>query len=235
MVWGGLNPALTSFRNGVNELLQGRSMKSDGGYADAAHGSSSQHQADADGSVDAFDCDNNFLNSAVPHGDDRERRILEALKLDFEQDTVAGGRGHLWISHGEIAQHDEQNWKELPYTGSSNPHDEHTHFQSHEQNEKNGSPWAFTHTIALLVELGLMDVKVTAVDAFALDQIGDEVNRRVLAYKGGGMSSPTDGEPANYSFLNQEADAHKMLKTLIGKVDDLAEKVDALTEPPSAG
>jgi len=163
MTWGGLNPALTSWREGINDLFPWRSTASDGGYADSNHGGSSEHQPDpADGTVDAYDMDNNLLGSSEPHGDDRERKLLETLKLDFEQDGIDGGRGHLWISHGEIAQHDDRDWAEDDYTGSSNMHDVHTHWQSHEQNERNGKAWAFTHTIELLVEMGLMDVRVTS-------------------------------------------------------------------------
>jgi hypothetical protein len=169
MTWGGLNPALTSWRGGIKELFPHRSDASDGGYADSNHGSKSEHQADADGSVDAYDMDNNLLGSGEPHGDSRERKLLEALKKDFEADP----RAHLWISHGEIAQHDDRNWYRDDYTGSSNPHDEHTHWQSHEQNERDGSPWVFTHTIDLLVEMGLMDVKVTAFSPAALEDLRD--------------------------------------------------------------
>jgi hypothetical protein len=148
MSWGGLNPALTSWRNGINGLFPDRSTTSDGGYADAVHGSSSQHQPDADGTVDAFDMDNNLLRSGEPNGSDAERALLEALKLDFEADP----RAHLWISHREIAQHDIENWEEKTYGGDS-PHDEHTHWQSHEQNEDDGRPWDFTHTLTAMGDL----------------------------------------------------------------------------------
>ncbi len=161
MTWGGLNPALTAWRNGINKLLPGRSTTSDGGYADDAHGGTSQHQPDSDGTVDAFDMDNNLLNSGDPNGTDDERAILEALKLDFEADS----RAHLWISHRKIAQHDNQNWKEITYSGSS-PHDEHTHWESHSQNESDGRAWKFPHTEALLREMNGDEMQLS--DTFTL-------------------------------------------------------------------
>lgn len=143
--WGGLNNALTAFRNGINRLFPKRSTKSDGARADKNHSSSSQHQEDSDGTVDAFDCDNNFENSNKPNGSDREREILEALKKDFEADS----RSHLWISHRKIAQDDRENWKEFSYGGSS-PHDEHTHFEANQAKEDDGREWKFPNTEALL-------------------------------------------------------------------------------------
>lgn len=180
MSWGGLNPALNSWRNGINDLFPDRSTTTDGGHADAAHGSSSQHQEDADGTVDAFDQDVNLLNSSDPDGDTREDQLNETLKLDFQADPY--GRGHLWISNHQIASHDQSNWKRRAYNGSS-PHTEHTHWESHEQNEHDGRPWRFTHTIAKLKELGLMalDYEQTkqaardgAAEWWAAEKVGQE-------------------------------------------------------------
>jgi len=148
--WGGLNPALNSWRNGINALLPGRSTASDGGYADDAHGGGSQHQTDADGEVDAFDQDVNVLASSTPSGTKDELRIIEALKADFQADA----RAHLWIHNRQIAQHDDRNWARDPYTGPS-PHTEHVHWESHEQNENDGSPWNMNHTIAVLDDMGI--------------------------------------------------------------------------------
>lgn len=146
--WGGLNPALTAWRTAINALFPGRSVTSDGGYADDAHGGTSQHQPDADGTVDAFDMDNNLLSSSEPGGSDDERELLEALKLDFEADA----RAHLWISHREIAQHDtDPSWQERYYGGAS-PHTEHTHWESHSHNESDGRAWKLPHTEALIQE-----------------------------------------------------------------------------------
>jgi hypothetical protein len=148
MSWGGLNPALTAWRKGIVARFPHRGSQSDGGYADAAHGSSSQHQQDADGTVDAFDCDVNFLGSGDPDGNAKEDRIAEALKLDFEADP----RSQLWIHQREIANRDIGPWSERAYTGD-NPHDKHIHFQSRQSRETDGSAWKFTHTDALLREM----------------------------------------------------------------------------------
>lgn len=145
MSWGGLNPALTAWRNGINQRFPKRGTLSDGGYADKVHGSSSQHQPDADGTVDAFDQDVNLLGSSTPAGTETERALQEALKLDFEADP----RAQLWIHRREIANRDIDDWRERDYNGES-PHIEHCHWQSRQARERDGSPWLYAHTDALL-------------------------------------------------------------------------------------
>lgn len=148
MSWGGLNPALTSWRNGIIARFPKRGTQSDGGYADELHGSTSQHQADPDGTVDAFDCDVNVLGSSTEQGTALERRFCEALKADFAADA----RSQLWIHQEQIANRDLGPWKVRGYDGS-NPHDKHIHFQSRQALEGDGRPWAMVHTDALLDEL----------------------------------------------------------------------------------
>lgn len=152
MAWGGLNPALTSWRNGINALFPNRDTTTDGGYADAVHGSDSQHQPDSDGSVDAFDMDVNLCRSGTSTGSSAEKTLIEALKRDFQADP----RAHLWIHDRQIANHEIENWKRRSYGGSS-PHTEHVHWESHGQNEADGSPWDFTHTRAAMADLGMGD------------------------------------------------------------------------------
>ncbi len=148
MAWGGLNPALTAWRNAINARFPGRDIRTDGGYADKVHGSTSQHQPDADGTVDAFDMDVNLQRSSTSIGTAEERRLIEALKLDFERDR----RAYLWIHNREIANQDIGNWRERAYSGDS-PHTEHVHWQSEQAYEKDGSAWPMPNTDALLREL----------------------------------------------------------------------------------
>lgn len=148
MSWGGLNKALTAWRNAINLRFPSRGTGSDGGYADAVHGSTSQHQPDSDGTVDAFDMDANLLASGIEAGSPLERRLIETLKLDFERDP----RSQLWIHQREIANADVDDWREREYTGES-PHDKHAHWQSRQSREDDGSPWLMPHTDALLREL----------------------------------------------------------------------------------
>ncbi len=148
--WGGLNNALAAWRRGLNELLPKRSTKSDGAKADGAHASSSEHQPDSDGTVDAFDEDRNYLASSDPDGNATEDRIHAALDADF----MADPRAHLIISDRTIRNDQIGNWKSRPYTGPS-PHTEHTHRQVHQSKEDDGRPWKFTRTRALLFEIGL--------------------------------------------------------------------------------
>jgi hypothetical protein len=149
MSWGGLNPALTAWREASIRRLPGRGTSSDGGYADAAHGSNSQHQEDSDGTVDANDMDVNVLGSDDATGTDEELEVIEAMKKDFEADD----RAHLWIHNREIAQHN-YGWAENYYGGSS-PHTEHVHWEARQDKEDDGSEWPMPATDRLLAEMGL--------------------------------------------------------------------------------
>jgi hypothetical protein len=162
MNWGGLNNALFAWRNGLNELLPARSTRSDGGRADSNHASTSQHQPDPDGTVDAFDEDHNYLGSSNQAGSAAENRIHAALNADFRADP----RAHLIICDRTIQNDQIGNWRIRPYTGSS-PHTEHTHRQVHQSKEDDGRPWKFTHTRAVLAQLNGDDMLTNAdVDLF---------------------------------------------------------------------
>lgn len=150
MSWGGLNPALTAWRDAYNRRLPGRGTASDGGYADAVHGSTSQHQPDSDGTVDANDMDVNVLGSSDSTGTADELRIVEAMKLDFERDPH--DRGHLWIHNRVISQHDE-GWDNDSYGGTS-PHTEHVHWESRQDHEDDGREWPMPETDRVLAEMG---------------------------------------------------------------------------------
>jgi hypothetical protein len=218
--WGGLNPALTAWREGINLRFPSRGTGSDGGYADAAHGSTSQHQPDADGTVDAFDNDVNYLGSGTPTGTALERRIAEALKLDFQADVH--GRGLLWIHRQKIANAEIRFWTPRAYSGS-NKHDQHIHFQSRQSKERDGRPWRFIRTDALLREISegtMTDAVVTGFSTGARDILKAEATEGGLGYVGGGL--PTwEGKPTGANFLN--AFTH-----LFGMVQDLQAQVVAL-------
>lgn len=145
MNWGGLNNALFAWRNGVNALFPNRSTRSDGGRADSNHASTSQHQPDSDGTVDAFDEDRNYLGSSDQDGSAAEDEIKAALDRDF----MADPRAHLIITDRTIRNDEIGNWRVRPYGGSS-PHTEHTHRQVHQSLEDDGRPWKFPNTMAVL-------------------------------------------------------------------------------------
>lgn len=157
--WGQLNIALTAWRNAYVALFAKygirRGTDSDGALADENHSSTSQHQQDSDGTVDANDMDVNVLGSSNPTGTAAERRVIEAMKLDFENDPH--GRSQLWISYREIANRDIGNWRERDYTGAS-AHDHHVHWESRQSREDDGRAWSMPRTeAALRRELGLGD------------------------------------------------------------------------------
>lgn len=158
--WGSLNIALTAWRDAYRALFAKygihRGTESDGALADENHGSASQHQRDSDGTVDANDMDVNVLGSSNPTGTAAERRIIEAMKLDFENDPH--DRPQLWISYREIANRDVGDWRERAYTGPS-PHDHHVHWESRQSREDDGRAWPMPRTeAAIRRELGLDDL-----------------------------------------------------------------------------
>lgn len=227
MSWGGLNPALTAWREGINLRFPSRGTGSDGGYADAAHGSTSQHQPDADGTVDAFDCDVNYLGSGTPTGTALERRIATALKLDFQADQY--GRGLLWIHRRQIANAEIRFWTPRDYTGD-NPHDQHIHFQSRQSKERDGRPWRFIRTDALLrgISEGTMtDATVTGFSAGARDVLKAEATEGGLGYVGGGL--PTwQGKPTGANFLNAFTHLFGMVQELQTQILTLQTTADEI-------
>lgn len=160
MSWGGLNNALTAWRNAVMRRFPDKDTTSDGARADAVHRVTSEHQPDADGTVDAYDMDVNVLAGTPESGTATERRLVEAMKLDFQRDPHS--RGKLWIHQREIANRDIGNWRRREYTGES-PHDKHVHWQSIQSREDDGSDWPMPHTDALLRELRGDDVSAEEV------------------------------------------------------------------------
>jgi hypothetical protein len=122
MAWY-LNRALTNLRAEVNASYPDRDRTSDGTIGDAAHQStSSDHNPDPDGSVDAWDMDVDGVD--VWH-------IIER----FEQHEAA----RYWIYNGQIASR-SNGWRRERYTGA-NPHDRHVHFNTREGYEDSREPW----------------------------------------------------------------------------------------------
>jgi hypothetical protein len=127
-----LNTFLTTWRTSVNKHYPRRTKLSDGTIGDTAHQaeSSSEHNPDPDGSVDAWDCDVNLLGSSNPLGSTLEVAAMRGLLAEFQKQPQA----QLWIFQRKIANRDVGNWKIRVYTGPS-PHDHHCHFQSRQSQE----------------------------------------------------------------------------------------------------
>ncbi|MEV4622888.1 hypothetical protein AB0J74_29770 [Asanoa sp. NPDC049573] len=123
MAWF-LNPALTRFRNEVDSRWPRRDRTSDGTIGDLAHqATSSDHNPDRDGSVDAWDMD--------VDGVDVQKVIAAALKHESIQYVIYNRRitSRSWGLG---------TWR--PYTGPS-PHTEHVHFNTRESHENSTKPW----------------------------------------------------------------------------------------------
>lgn len=118
-----LNKALTNFRDAVNTKWPGRDKTSDGTIGDQAHAERvSDHNPDADGSVDAWDMDVDGVD-------------VEALKVVFQAHESAG----YWIHNRQIASRND-GWIRRPYTGA-NPHDRHVHWNTRGAYENSPAPW----------------------------------------------------------------------------------------------
>lgn len=221
VTWGGLNAALASWRDGINALFPDRGRASDGGYADAAHGSNSQHQPDTDGTVDAFDEDVNLLGSGVETGTPAERALVDALNLDFEADP----RSHLWISRRRIAQHNSSPaWREK-YYGGSNAHDKHTHREAQQAREDDGRPWDFPHTLALLRAMnGEDDMNEASIVAALL--AADEITNLYPDSDGGPKVTVRTALRASVAADVRATRIEGLLKTVDGKLDRMLKAIE---------
>lgn len=131
MAWQ-LNPALTRFRNAVNAAYPNRDKASDGTIGDLAHQStSSDHNPDSDGSVDAWDMDVDLGTADNP-------AAIERLKALFEGHESS----RYWIHNRQIASRSD-GWIRRPYDGA-NPHDKHVHWNTREAYENSTAPWNVT-------------------------------------------------------------------------------------------
>lgn len=119
-----LNPALTKFRQEVNERWPNRDKTSDGTIGDAAHQStSSDHNPDSDGSVDAWDMDVDgvdvwkCINAALKH---------EAIQYVIYDRRITSRSWGLGV------------WR---YYDGPNPHDKHVHFNTRSSHENSTNQW----------------------------------------------------------------------------------------------
>lgn len=126
MAWY-LNRALTNFRKEVNSRWPKRDKTSDGTIGDAAHAkTSSDHNPDKDGSVDAWDMDVDGVD-------------VQACIRAFE----AHESSKYWIYNDQISFRSE-GWKPRSYAyvgPNRNRHTKHVHFNTRESHENSNKPW----------------------------------------------------------------------------------------------
>lgn len=128
-----LNGALTRYRNAVNAAWPHRDKRSDGTIGDLAHqATNSDHNPDPDGSVDAWDMDNNIIP-----GDNRASDIIiYTILIPLFQKHESS---QYWIYQRKIASRND-GWIVRPYNGSS-PHEEHVHWNTRASKEESTKPW----------------------------------------------------------------------------------------------
>lgn len=162
MAWY-LNKALTNFRNEVNEKWPNRDKKSDGTIGDLAHqATSSDHNPDRDGSVDAWDMDVDgvdvwaCINAAIKH--ESIQYIIYNRKITSRNKSGGLGKWH-------------------PYYGS-NPHDKHVHFNTRSSHENSTKPWFPKPVEPALQEVNVKDVVLAREEKTAPVFIGNGITRR---------------------------------------------------------
>lgn len=132
-----VNRALTNFRDAVNQAYPGRDKGSDGTIGDSAHQSgSSDHNPDADGSVDAWDMDVEVNGRGNAYAAD-----VEALKQVFQ----AHESSSYWIHNDQIARRAD-GWRRRPYSEFNsdpfrNKHQQHVHWNTRSAFENSNAPW----------------------------------------------------------------------------------------------
>lgn len=130
-----LNRALSNFRTAVNAKYPRRDKGTDGTIGDAAHaGTSSDHNPDPDGSVDAWDMDVDLNGIGQPYAADVER-----LKAVFQ----AHESSQYWIHNDQICSRND-GWKRRSYAYAGpgrNKHDKHVHWNTRSSHENSAAPW----------------------------------------------------------------------------------------------
>lgn len=125
-----LNAALTTFRNEVNRKFPNRDKTSDGWIGDAAHqATTSDHNPDSDGSVDAWDMDVDLFSFS------NDAAEIERLKNAFQRHESS----RYWIHNRRIASRSD-GWIRRYYDGP-NPHDKHVHWNTRTEFENSTKPF----------------------------------------------------------------------------------------------
>jgi hypothetical protein len=140
MAWY-LNRALTNFRAAVNSAYPNRDKTSDGTIGDEAHQDRySDHNPDADGSVDAWDMDVDLRSGNDPAAIENLKRVFQAHESSS-----------YWIHNDQIASRND-GWRRRSYAyagADRNRHLHHVHWNTRESYEDSNDPWILEDDVNL--------------------------------------------------------------------------------------
>jgi hypothetical protein len=127
-----ISKSLATLRSQVNALAPNRSKASDGWISDAAHAArKSDHNPEADGTVDAFDLTHD------PKGGVDIQKVCDAIIASKDK------RVSYLICNGQITSGNSgpKPWVKRPYTGA-NKHNHHMHVSVLDKFQDDETKWA---------------------------------------------------------------------------------------------
>ncbi len=160
-----LNAALTALRNQLREMYPDIVI---GWIANKEHSSTSDHQPDPDGSVDAIDP---MLGPNFTHDDAQE--LWETIIAHKDKRCYYMIWNHRIVSSHVVDGYPA--WEPRPYDGDD-PHTNHAHLSSDQRYETQSQKWDLT--------MDLSDASIAKI----VDRTADEVERRLALSKLGGRT-----------------------------------------------
>lgn len=228
-----LIPALVQLRDEINRIAPGRDRTSDGTLGDRAHqGRASDHNDDEVGRVPIRDADTKHEIHALDIDADLRTPGLSvtAIVLHIVRRCAAGLENRLrYIIWNRTIWEASDGWAPRPYLGD-NPHTGHVHFSGsyNTKLEADTRSWRLEDIPVALTDADKkwLSTEVAKIVDARVDQLSKQVSL------GDGTHSTTIGHVAwQQGIPNPYAGKRTYAWQLL---EDIAEKVAALTPPPPA-